>query len=857
MKKIKMRTVIIAAVILLIVGYAAYMCLHYFFYREYEQCLAEYAYEPGANFEPLPEAAPSVKGMVLAAENDALKLYTNPKTTEIAVYDKRNGETVWSNPPDRNEDAIATGLNKTGLNSQFMVTYLDHMLTSTTLYNYDYSVQREQFKAESLNNGLRYIYLLGDLTSPTGLVPPLITPERLQEKVLSILSEKDAKTVRNSFADSADHPGFLELTSGTRNNRVGLAKMNRLFEEAGYTMIDFDADAAAAEGGQPVERTTFTVALEYRLAEDRLEVTVPTSRIEETGRGKITSIALLPYFGAGSMNEQGYMLVPNGSGSLIQFNNGKKTERYNQYIYGIDETAQSYTSVEKAEKARIPVFGIKKEENALLAEITQGDTLANLIAMVSGNINSYNFVYPVFTLRGTDIVSMFGVEGVSADLPVVEDDLYQLDLKVNYAFLQQKDANYSGMANYYRDELIQRGQLIRKEASGAIPFYLDIIGGVKRQESLLGAPYMAVYPMTRFDQAGDIVERFRQNGVKSLRVNVLGWFNGGYYHDVAKNIRVERRLGGKRDLRELNDRVTALGDRLYGDVAFQRVTFESDHYNWKMETAQYYSGYVVALGRTNPATLRTSSMTYHEVMYDVLSPKFLVRHVNRFAEKFVNTGIQGLSLRDLGDMVPSDKRRSNVINREQSKQIILGQLKKLDQSSEYILINGGNAYAWPYSSDLANIPAGHNPYYIVDEEVPFYQMVIHGCIDYAGSPVNLIDSYDKQEILLRTLEFGLAPHFTLSWQDSSEIKYTGLNVFYTTQVDIWLEDASDLYRQANEVLRHVSGSTISSHDILEKGVKRLRYDNGCVLYINTGDKPVSHDGITIPARDYVLEGVRE
>ena len=857
MNKKKIRNIIISAVILLVAGYAAYMCLHYFFYREYKQCLAEYTFEPGTEFQPLSEASPSVTGMVLAAENDVLKLYTNLKTTEIAVYDKRSGETVYSNPPDRNEDSIATGLNKTGLNSQFVVTYLDHMLTSTTMHNFDYSVEREQFKVESVDNGLRYIYLLGDLTSPTGLVPPLITAERLEEKVLSLLEEKDAKTIRNSYVDSADHPGFLELTQGSRNNRVGLSKMNRLFEQVGYTVADFDIDAAAAEGGEPLVRTTFTVALEYRLVGDQLEVTVPTSQIVETGSGKITSITLLPYFGAGGMNEQGYLLVPNGSGSLIHFNNGKKTERYNQYIYGIDETAQSYTSIEKTEKARIPVFGIKREKSALLAEISQGDTLANLIAMVSGNINSYNFVYPVFTLRGTDIVSMFGVEGVSADLPVVEEKMYQLDLMVSYGFLQQQDASYSGMANYYRNQLLQRGQLTRQEASQELPFYLDIIGSVKRKESFLGAPYMGVYPMTRFDQAQEMVEMFRQNGVTNLRVNYLGWFNGGYYHDVAKNIKVDRSLGGKRDLRRLDEDLTASGSRLYGDVAFQRVSFESDHYNWKMETAQYYSGYVVALGRTNPATLRTSSMTYHEVMYDVLSPKFLVRHVNRFVNKFDNAGIQGVSLRDLGDMVPSDKRRNNVINREQSRQIILAQLKKLDEASEHMLINGGNAYTWPYARDLSNIPAEHNPFYIVDEEIPFYQMVIHGCIDYTGSAVNLSDSYAKQQILLRMLEYGLAPHFTLSWQDSSEMKYTGLNVFYTTRVDTWLEDASELYKQANEVLRHVSGSTISTHDILGKGVKRIRYDNGCILYINTGETPANHDGITIPARGYVLEGVQQ
>ena len=108
---------------------------------DYEQCLARYSYEPGAEFEPLPEAEPSVPGMVLAAESDVLKLYTNTKTTEIAVYDKRTGEITWSNPPDRNADNIATGINKIALHSQFMVTYVNHMMTQATMYNFNYSVE--------------------------------------------------------------------------------------------------------------------------------------------------------------------------------------------------------------------------------------------------------------------------------------------------------------------------------------------------------------------------------------------------------------------------------------------------------------------------------------------------------------------------------------------------------------------------------------------------------------------------------------------------------------------------------------------------------------------------------------------
>ena len=102
----------------------------------------------------------------MVAESDVLKLYTNTKTTEIAIFDKRNGQIVYSNPGTGKKDEIASGRNKVALNSQLAVTYYDSSMTRATMYNYDYSVERGQFDIEVLENGIRYIYLLGNLESP-------------------------------------------------------------------------------------------------------------------------------------------------------------------------------------------------------------------------------------------------------------------------------------------------------------------------------------------------------------------------------------------------------------------------------------------------------------------------------------------------------------------------------------------------------------------------------------------------------------------------------------------------------------------------------------------------------------------
>ncbi len=856
-KSKKIRLILFAVIVLAIIGYVAYISVNYFFYDEYKRYLTDYSYEAGNEFAALEDSDPKIDGMVLVAENDILKLYTNVVTTEVAIYDKRSGEITYSNPVDRANDTVANGRNMDDLNSQFMLTYYDTSMTQATMYSYDYSIERNQFTLESIENGIRYTYLCGNLDSATGVIPIYITEERLIEKVLSKLSEKNAKKVRNNYMDSSTIAGFLELTTGIQASKVALGKMEKLFEEAGYTQEDFNVDGAAAAGGEVVERTTFTIPMEYRLEGEKLIVTIPTAQIVETGSGRLGNIDLLSYFGAAGVEEEGYILVPNGSGSLIYFNNGKKTDRYNQFVYGMDELAQGYTVVEDTEKARLPVYGIKHANSAVFAEITSGDTLANIVAKVSGETNSYNNVYPSFVIRGSEKVSMFGVEGVSADLPTLEKNMYHLDLTITYSFLDKEHASYSGMANYYRNELIARNELTRKEEETDIPFYLDVVGGVKMQQSILGVPYLSVYPMTTFEEAGIIVDNFQDNNISNLRVNYLGWFGGGYYHDAPKKVKVERKLGGKNDLKALNEKLTEGGGTLYGDVAFQKVSWDADYFNHKMESSMYYSGYPVFYGRVNPATLRqTSSLGYVESLFNVLSPKYLVRHVNQFNKSMDKITISGITLRDLGDTLASDKKRTNIINRQQAKQIVLGQLAELDEAQGNLMISGGNAYSFAYAADLINVPASDNPFYLVDEEVPFYQMVIHGCIDYTSGSLNLSDSYDKLEIILRMIEFGTAPHFTLSYDESSEIKYSALNVLYSTQYETWLGDAVEIYQKSNEALKHVVNATITDHTIVSDGVKKISYDNGVIIYINYGDTEVIVDQLRIPAKSHVVEGVR-
>ena len=363
--------------------------------------------------------------------------------------------------------------------------------------------------------------------------------------------------------------------------------------------------------------------------------------------------------------------------------------------------------------------------------------------------------------------------------------------------------------------------------------------------------------MTTFAEAEKMIDAFIDSGVTNIRANYLGWFNGGYYHSVADKIKVNKKLGSKKELSKLTDKIESVGGKLFGDVAFQKVSFTSKRYNYKLETSQYYVGYVIGLGKVNPATVQqTSGLTYMDALYNVVSPKFLVRYVDQFTDKFDSVNLSGVSLRDLGDLLSSDKKRSNVIDRNEAQQIVTGQLEKLGEAAENIMVSGGNAYSLANATDLINVPQSQNEFYIVDQEVPFYEMVVHGCIDYAGETINLADNYIKEDTILRMIELGMAPHFGLSYEESSKIKYSSMNHYYSSQYDLWKDDAIEIYTKTNEVLKDVTNSCIINHDILAEKVTKTTYENGVVIYVNRSESEYSDSEVSIPAKGYVRKEVK-
>lgn len=854
----------IAVLLFVVVEYGLYFAFHYVLFDDYKDALTSYDTEAGKDYQPLADSDMSVPDMDLVAQNDQLKLYADTTTGYIAVYNKATGEITYSNPLDADSDAVANATNMNKLKSQLIVGYFNSARTEGSYNSYAecIAISPDQLTVESIENGIRFNYHIKPEANDAQVVPYTMTKERFDAFVAK-MDDTAAANMNKYFKinDDGDRYDIIEsMNTGDGTARNYNLIYRALYEQAGYTEEDYMIDMADSEYEVTLP-PNFRVSVEYRLDGNSLQVNVPTSLIEESN-GYIYTIELLPNFGAATTEEEGYMLLPNGSGSLIYFNNGKTTtSNYTTYIYGIDPLSANYTKVENAEIARLPLYAICRTDSSILAVIEDGASLAQVSAKVSGRTDSYNSADFTFYLRGSERLDMFGSTGNASSIPLMEKNFYDCNIQVRYSFLGEDYTGYAGAANYYREQLIAQEKLTENGDTSAVTssdigFYYDLIGGVKVTDFILGVQYLAVEPMTTFKQAEEIANVLKDNSISNQIINFQGWFNGGYYHDVTDRLKLVRKLGSEKDFEHLAALVEDFGGKVYGDVAFQKVTYISKRYSELNEAARYYAGYSTTLGQVNPTTLRqTSSLGYMETLYSMISPKFLVRYVDKFLAKTENIDITGISLRDLGDALNSDKKRTEFITREEALDVVEAQLKKFEDSDKAVMVSGGNDYAVAYADDLINVPMGHNDYYSVDEEVPFYEMVYHGTVDYASFSINTSDNYDVDDITLRLIEYGASPHFTFTYAESNEMKYTGLNSYYSTTFDTWKDTAIEIYSRVNEALKYVTDANIVNHEILQSGVRRVSYSNGVTIIVNTTASDVTVDGQTISAKSYVIGGV--
>ena len=139
---------------------------------------------------------------------------------------------------------------------------------------------------------------------------------------------------------------------------------------------------------------------------------------------------------------------------------------------------------------------------------------------------------------------------------------------------------------------------------------------------------------------------------------------------------------------------------------------------------------------------------------------------------------------------------------------------------------------------------------LADRSVPFMQIVLHGHIQYAGSALNMADNWTNT--ILKSAEYGANLHFTLSAQNTRELKETVYSNYFTIDFDTWKEDVTTLYNKFNAVFKNLQDKEITDHGEYADNVYVTTYSDGTKVAVNYNRTDVTVEGKTVAAQDFTV-----
>ena len=598
----------------------------------------------------------------------------------------------------------------------------------------------------------------------------------------------------------------------SRYSNLDRGNTTQIVQEDGRLRADFNF------GNQEIQ-----FSMNIWLEDDKLCVSVDDDTIKENSTYRLMSIEPLPFFGAAEDTETGYTLIPDGSGAVMDYHSAGTRMDLSNYTFSVYSPAvfepSDYQEALEDEKysLSLPLFGCKAGDNAFLVQVTEGAEDAELTVSPSGNIVmfhrsafKYNYRY-TYNVPTTNIAADTGQAGSTATKYVteIEKERVKQDRKQIYTFLRGETADYSGMAMAYQSYLIENGML-RQSIGEEMPLFLNIFCSVTKEE-LLG---QKLVEMTSFEDIREFEQSLNDSGVGSLYFNLKGWNKGGYTSYVKKYA-PESALGGKKDLAALLEG----GSKYYLEVS----PFETNE--------STVSRKEMLLSNDTPLSSNSGKTHYY-------GHEAIIKTLTGIAEQ---SGGFGLSVRSIGSVLVKNPTRQAMADR-------LAEF--FAEESKYTGFNllMANEYLLPYADCLSEVPMKSSQLRCYDRDVPFYQMVIYGIIPYASSPLNL--SYDMQLEKLKLIEYGAAPCFELTKESPVQLKDTDYNKLFTSTFSQWQEDVVSVAKELRTNLKSVWGSRMVHHSLLQEGVYKTEYSNGCAVYINYNSAPVTIEGQTIEAVSY-------
>ena len=626
-----------------------------------------------------------------------------------------------------------------------------------------------------------------------------------------------------------------------------------------YTLASMLSDEEKV-GFEPVvyDNPLFRCALEYTLDDTGFTVDIPASSIIfDESKYELTDLSFLRYFGAGSTDSSakndGYIFYPDGSGALIYNNSMPSSAVLNQPVYSYDYAFANLAlkdagaSLSSSQPIRLPVFGaVNRVQTGIvedtkqpvygdqhvgyLAVISEGESLARIFTKKLDDGGAYVGAYASYSFRATDNYSI-GRLAQGSTVSISSDFKYTGFYTQKYIMLTDEALNealgpdngkyradYVGMAYAYRDYLFGKGDLTAlsaEELEARLPLFIETYSTIETVESILSFPVEVSKPLTSFKDVQTIGNELREAGISNVKYRLMGYYNDGYKGYYPTRIKWMKEVGGKKGFKALLNYVAE-----HEEEGFEIFTDVDLLYNYWPNKIGGISKKKNLVRRMDDRYVRQSF--YSTIYRTPISYKGLLISATRlstlfakFDKKFSKFKSLSISLANIASDLSSNFNEDDSYTREQAKVMIANLLKDVTEKYNYTLMaQGGNVYTLPYIDYLLSAPVDGSHYNYVSRTVPFFGMVMHGALQYAGTVFNEAGNPDYE--LLRDIESGAAMYVFLVYQNADLMKESNFEFFkhYSANYQIWHDDLIDFYDVLDYAIGDLQTWRISDHQFL-------------------------------------------
>lgn len=629
---------------------------------------------------------------------------------------------------------------------------------------------------------------------------------------------------------------------------VGFLILNGLNEERSDLLsADADIKVTANADGFTADVNLKKYEISFRMAValegEGFTVEIPSESIKEEQKDvTIGSIYVYPFLGYTYASERdGYMLVPDGNGALIYLDDkdGRFSSPLTLKVWGdnagVDESYvlslfwDEYQTVNDSELVMAPVYGMVHTDTqmSMLAIIEEGAVDASIIAYPNGAVTNYNWITPRFTMRR--IYKQLTSQKGDSSVQLQEKKRSDYDIRIRYLFNSGEKADYAGMANQYREYLLEQDGMQSEDTDFRVR--LDFLGS-DRENGMIGKKTVT---MTTTDDIREMYEDLESEQVTDILSVYRGWQKGGIWSVPITSYKADRSIGGTRDLTRLVEESTEKGIRfyLYQDALRANPDTVNTVFNVikKLDESVYKEN------------------TYKEIYeyFNFQTPSKAVERLNSAVKSYEKSDVTNLALTGISDHLFSYNYSGKQYSRVDTLNAFKENISTIDEKMNLALESPLSCY-WANTESILDMPVNSSNYIFTDEEVPFLSMALKGVIPMYGAYTNF--EADSSRFFLELVETGIYPSFYLTKEDPVDLLYTNSSDLYTSRYEVYRPEIIRYYQELKAINDQVKGAYIIDRVRHDSNVAEVTYSNGVKIYVNYSQKAVTVNGVSIEGMSY-------